>query len=201
MEKAIALRKAIYLPLIVALTLGIYSCSIYKISPKEKEWVPYKAGQKIVFTSQDGKSDTIFIVKEEIHDRTAPMRLVSDVNQSLTITARVPDPFTNVGDLHFTHSYQPMIILLTKDSETIVTINLEVYGHPFASINNFKSLGKGMVMSLGGKTYDDIIIFKCNGQKECADSKAIKQLYWSRKTGLVQYTIGEEQWNLTEIIN
>ncbi len=196
------LRKLTFL-LIAALSLScLCSCSIYNFSRKQKRWNPYKAGQKIVFRSQAGKTDTIYIMSVEAFEHTAPMALISDVNHSIAITARVPNPFTNVGDRHFTHSYQTIVGLHTNDGDANVDIHLDVYGHCFVSeMNSFKKLENSITMTLGGKTYNDIIIFECNNEKYCSDHKAMRRLYWSNKFGIVQYTVGEEEWNYSATIN
>ncbi len=194
-------RKSTFLLIAVIVLLCLSSCRVYKISKKEKEWIPYEADQKIVFRSQGGKTDTIYIIKKELFRHTAPMQVFSDVNQSITVTARVPDPFTNVGNLNFTHSYQPLVGIHTEDSETFITINLEVYGNKFSGKNNSATaLGKGAAMKLGGRTYDDIIIFECNDERTCRGEKVIKQVYWSSKHGLVQYAFDGEEWNFSETI-
>ena len=58
----------------------IASCSTYRVSKEERNWIPYRPGQMVIFVNATGKKDTIFIMKEELHNHTAPMALLPDVN-------------------------------------------------------------------------------------------------------------------------
>lgn len=57
--------KQILIILIIGLLM--FSCKNYRLSKSDLEWQPYKVGDKLIFQSNKGELDTIYIKSIELH--------------------------------------------------------------------------------------------------------------------------------------
>jgi hypothetical protein len=198
--------KNIVLFLIISCTVA--ACrTVHKIPEMDYEIIPYKGNEILVFESNMGNKDTVFL--------QGIQRFISPVNQwsfplrnaeYFRIISKRSDPNIRNGRNRYLDSLK--FITLYNDGETKIEINFSaknawLYGSEVYTKNEFSKL-KDTIMTIGQRQYTDVLIItpkwkitETNNDVNTERSNTITKLYWSKKNGVIRYDkLHEEFWEL-----
>jgi hypothetical protein len=158
-------------------------CSIkMKFSEDELKWLNvYNVGDTIVFQSQNGEYDTIYITDKKIYH--------SECNPIVSHGIYLPI----LGDIHYSdgsNGTRKLIGLVKNHERTSMFINLHSGSNFFIDIN------KEVVKSLNEK---DLFVFDTTRPGGKLSSPGA--IYWHEKYGIVKYiTHGGVEWKRINLI-
>lgn len=195
--------KTIYkFPLVLLSLILIHtflSCKQYSVGKKAKDWIAYKPGQVYLFEEQNGSQDTLKILKVSRYNNPEDhLAIFSACHEKIVIEASVPDLYTNPMGTAFHSSVQSIIIMDANRDNTTINISYQPYGYYFESRNNVVTDFRYEKRTIGNKSYNDIIVFKCNNESFCNKDKALNEIIWSAENGIVEYNVGHRKYTLKE---
>jgi hypothetical protein len=165
--------------------------STYRLSPDDIKWNPYKGGEVLVFQSNNGNTDTLF-VKEVETAKTPTDNLALFPNHreilNVVVTHTRPIPFNTEERMEdsFFELYG------TKDKNTLINFQFKARNAWFYSESYYKKdLEKSAALQLTTKNavYFDVIKLE-PASKEYADrNEFVTALYWSRSKGYVRFDL------------
>lgn len=176
--------------LIVSIFL-LLSCSrTNKLSKKDYKWMPYVGNETLVFRSNTGIEDTVFLLKKDTllgyADPLSPFGVQYEV---LSVFARYTDP---AGGEH--RYYESNLFQINKGKDKLAELDIlfSAADATFYRFNKIKidSLDKkkpSMLQTQYGSYHDVYVI---NGEDILDYGKRsdfITKLYWSKSNGLVRY--------------
>ncbi|MBK7174273.1 MAG: hypothetical protein IPH84_13795 [Bacteroidales bacterium] len=177
------------------------SCKHYSVGKKAQDWIAYKPGQVYLFQEENGNQDTLKILKVVRYNNPEDhLAIFSPYHEKIVIEASVPDLYTNPMGTTFHSSVQSIIVLDANHSNTTIDISYQPYGYYFESRNNDVADFRYEKRTLGNRSYDDIIVFKCNNESAVNKEKAMNEIIWSAENGIVEYNLGHRKFTLKERI-
>jgi len=172
----------------------LLSCErLNKLSGEDYSWMPYKGDETLVFKSNTGETDTLFLLKKDTliaypeaqtlngikYEAVSVICKHSDSNISQDKRRYLENVFLEIGKSKDQRA-ELIVHLLTKDASF----------HTFRPIK-IDSLNKVSLASLetSQKKYDDVyIIYPDDFAKDFYNrNKFVTKLYWSKSSGLIRY--------------
>lgn len=164
-----------------------------KFTEVDLAWMPYQTGDTLIFASSDNKMDTSYIIERKLWYSASPTFELFKFNPHL-------------GDIIY---YNKNIFNLPKQ-ESLIAIHkaepkakcskyISYYNSTFFNNDSMCILNEKIIVN--GKVYNDILIMrkkdKLTSTKQNELELMPKEIYWSRKEGLVKYfTYTGECWDL-----
>jgi hypothetical protein len=180
------------------------SCSkTIRLTDKDFRWIPYKGNETLVFNSNTGDADTIFLLGTDRQTSPSDPLDVSPTNlEHFTIGSRHSDPSPPSGN----HRYLESIFLEVSASEEkspYLTLDHTgkdawFYGGGFMNLKDLDTI-KFVSLSTKLKTYNDIILLSPESNEYSDRSNFITKVYWSKSEGLIRYDKKDSvYWELTK---
>jgi len=188
--------------LLVVLTLG--SCNSYynKIPKEDKQLIPYKGNETLIFKSNKSHVDTIFLQGYEefsspIDQWSFPLKYI---DHRILLSKRTDPNYNRYLD-------SLVFISLINDGTTQITINLTAKYSWFFGGNTFTKSKflhlKDTTMKIGKNFYQDVLIIRTNvdDKKTKLNKKyfGITTIYWSKTNGLIRFDDdNSESWEIVK---
>jgi len=162
-----------------------------RLAKKDFRWVPYKGNETLVFNSNTGETDTIFLIGTDRQTSpNDPLAIFPTNLEHYTIAARHSDPTPPSGN----HRYLENIFLevsASKQKSAYLTLqhagkDAWFYGGSFMDLKDLDTI-KFISLSTNLKTYNDIIILNPESNKYFDRSNFITKVYWSKSEGLIRF--------------
>lgn len=162
-----------------------------KLAEKDLHWIPYKGNETLVFNSNAGESDTIFLTGSGRSTYASdPLDFFPTKLESFGINSKRSDPSPPDGQQRYLESGF-VEISTSEDNTTYMTIDLTAkdawfYGGRFMLL---KDLDTVSFISLPTKlkTYEDILVWEPESNEYFDRSNFITKVYWSKSEGLVRF--------------
>jgi hypothetical protein len=170
--------------------LILISCNpTYKLSDYDLSWMPYKGNETLVFSSNSGLVDTIFLIgsMRHIYSRDRLLDPFPPKFERLAVSCKHTDPNY---DRYLEGIFVELSASSAKDSANL-TIDLTAknswfYGGRLLKLKYLDSFKK-MTLKTKTKTYSDIIILKPESDEYSDRSNFVKQVYWSKSEGVIRF--------------
>ncbi|MFH7011071.1 hypothetical protein ACHRV5_04325 [Flavobacterium sp. FlaQc-52] len=185
------MKKVIMLFVIVASTLSSCNCKCTKthLSKDEKEWFSaYKKGQQIIFKSNLGKLDTLFVAdKYETYDN-------KECN-----CYEVGNLQYNMMHIDFksrichNDSYCVSGVSISKDEinkKSFPTFNVFGLFYPDVQVKPIPT-ESWVVLRTSLKKYTHVYVFEDGINAKNFGNNYLKSFYWDKREGLIRYDTGE----------
>lgn len=180
----------------IFLTLLITSCGskTYRFKESDFEWIPYKGNETLIFASNTGDTDTLFIKNPKRHVEY-DIDPLSPFPQDSLEKFYISYYFSNDMTKRFGGFPGETIIAMTKTKKNrtrvgfgVVTNDAFFYGLRYFDV---KELRKAKLINLQTnlKTYNDILLIEpdTSNQKWSNRDHYVLRMYWSKSEGLVRY--------------
>lgn len=176
--------------------LLITSCGskTYTFSETDFDWIPYNEADTLVFTSNTGDTDSLFLRKGErfIDSKVDPLSLIP---QDSIEKFYVPYYFSNDTTKYFGDNPGEALIAMTKTVKNktrvgfgVVTNDAFFYGLRYFDLRELKKT-KLIDLQTELKSYHDILIIEpdTSNQKWSKRDHYVLKMYWSKSDGLVRF--------------
>ena len=187
---------------ISAMTMVVLSCRReYKLGVGDLDYIPYKGHEILIFESDQGRMDTIFL--KGLEDFTGcmdPLAIFPDKCEGKYLVCTKTDPNY---DRYLEGKSLVEIEAVPKD-ETRISFDITLkgswfYGLDSYSLSEFDSIPEELLI-IGEKTYSDVKVFKASEyakQYKRRDNFA-ERFYWSLKEGFLGLDRRDEKWRLVK---
>lgn len=174
---------------LILLIIFIFSSCKTNLKQEEIKWNPYKKGEILVFTSNMGENDTIFIldVTNELHPTRHGTELpVFTYNQNIEILVKHTDP--NYDRYLISNFFE--LEARTKDSPTTIRFllaakNSWLYGGSY-KLEKLKEKEQVKLKVPFGE-FNDVLIIEDTEEEYAHRTNYVKKIYWSRSEGYVKW--------------
>jgi hypothetical protein len=195
------------LRLVIALlvTASFTQCKTTRLSSQAYEWMPYKGGEVLVFSSNENDVDTLFLL--EVHTSTSGRgEMGMDANyESLSVEYRHTEHYDDQDTAGF--GWDSFVSIIARGNGDVLNVGLQAKRAFFYSTQPdplIKSLNdvEPKTVSTRYGDYDDVYIFEPTKEDlseyyEHNKNVYVKKLYWSKSEGLVRYDkLNGEIWEL-----
>jgi hypothetical protein len=184
----------------------LVSCGqINKLSKEDYKWIPYEGNETLIFKSNTGERDTIFLLKKDTTLAYPEAQSVNGIKyEVVSIICKHSDYKMPSG----THAYITNIFFQVgkaKDNRTEINILLSAKDAKFYRLSSIKvdSLSKEnpSVLQTQYGRYSDVYII--NGEDYLGNlhqrSNFITKVYWSKSNGLIRYEKNDTvYWELSK---
>ena len=193
-----------YMVLLAGLCLGCGKS--YRFSEDDLRWQPYKGGELLVFQSDSGELDSIWI--GELPEATMvsndhDWQLFPDKFEVVSVRARFSDPSPPAGTRH--RYLKGSILRLSsslKEEELSIDFMLTAKNAKFYGSTRKKSALKQIdlvELRTTYRNYEDIIIIESEDREYREKEHFIERIYWSMSDGYVRYDLkGGAYWQLID---
>ena len=169
------------------------------LSDEEKDWNPYKAGQVLLFGTQDGRRDTIII--SYVADHQFADGLAAPQNERLKVLAKLTKKSRSRGISELRFLY---ISAKTTDDPTLIDFELTVSNGSFwgkaISINVLEEYNEEF-LNVPYRPLHDVLRIEYVGS-QALQPEDIKIIYWSKSVGYVKcQKMDGTIWELINIID
>jgi hypothetical protein len=170
--------------------LFLVSCGqTNRLSEEDYSWMPYNGDETLVFKSNTGETDTIFLLKKDtLWGYPDPALSTSKYEVAAIFCNHSGRNKQNTG-----RSYYFFKVQKAKDNRAELVFDLSAKGAVFYRLSSVKidSLSKVNLVSLEtsyGK-YDDVFIIYPDDYAKDFDNRSnfVTKLYWSKSGGLIRY--------------
>jgi hypothetical protein len=177
--------------LLVLYLLILSSCGkTNKLSEDDYSWMPYEGKETLVFKSNTGETDTLFILKKDTVLAYPEAQAVNGRKYELVSVFCSPNKRT---ELNTGRSFYLFKIQKAKDNRTELVFDLSAKNAVFYKLAAVKidSLSKVSLTSVEttyGK-YKDVYIIHPDGYAKdfLHRNNFVTKLYWSKSQGLIRY--------------
>ena len=184
--------------------LFLTSCGkTIRLADKDFRWIPYKGTETLVFNSNTGETDTIFLLGTGRHTSPSdPLDIFPTNLEHFTIASKHSDPSPPSGN----HRYLEGIFLEVSASEhksPYLTLHHTAkdawfYGGQFMTLKDLDTMTHTSITT-NRKTYDDIIILRPESDEYFDRRNFVTKIYWSKSEGLIRYDKKDSvYWELTQ---
>jgi hypothetical protein len=172
--------------------LFMNSCArTYKLSEHDYNWMPYSGNETLVFKSNTGRLDTIFLLKKDTGYGYADQYSANSSRYSiLSVFCRHTDEVIE-GKKYYSENHLLQIIKREdNDAEFNVRVyadNAWLYRRSRISIDSLEK-EKPIRVVTNNRSYDDVYVI--NGEDHSGygeRSNFITKAYWSKSNGLIRY--------------
>lgn len=178
------------------MTFLIASCGskTYRFKDSDFDWIPYKYPDTLVFTSNTGDTDSIFLKngKRYMDCKVDPL---SPFPQDSIEKFYIPYYFSNDTTKYFGNYPGETIIAMTKTTRNrtrigfgVVTNDAFFYGLRYFDIKELRN-AKLTDLQTDLRTYNDILVIDpdTSNQKWSKRDHYVLRMYWSKSVGLVRF--------------
>lgn len=183
------MKKLLFLFIIYASFL--VSCGQkHKLSEEDYTWMPYKGNETLVFKSNTGEIDTIFILKKDTLWSYPEAQALNGKEYEVVTAFSTPSSLNQKGA---DRRYDLFKVQKAKDSRAELVFDLSTRGAVFYRLTPVKidslSIVKPVTLQTSSGQYDDVyIILPDDYAKDFYDrSNFVTKLYWSKSSGLIRY--------------
>ena len=185
----------------------ITSCGkTINLSDEDFKWIPYKGNEILVFTSNTGESDTIFLLRAGRESVPSdPLDIFPTELEHFSIGAKHSDPSPPSGNHRYLES-DFLNLFVGKDKETYLSIhftakNAWFYGGGYLELKDLDTIRQTALTTKAGHL-TDIIIIRPDSDEYYNRNDFITNLYWSKSKGLIRYDKKDGlYWELTRVYN
>ena len=191
--------------LVIAILLPCFlsSCNkTIKLSDKDFKWIPYKGNETLVFNSNTGNSDTIFLLRTNRQTNPSdPLAFFPTNLERFTIISKRSDPSPPDGKHRYLENTF-MELFKGTQNQSFLTIDLTAkdswfYGGSFLELSNLDTM-KQITLKTRIKEYNDIIILTPNSNTYSERTNFLTKVYWSKSNGLIRFDKKDSTfWELT----
>ncbi len=192
----------IALSILIVLLCGCRTTN--RLTEDDLRWIPYEGNEILVFNSDSGESDTIFLLGISRYiNPSDPLDIFPKKLEHLTILARSSDPNPPRGVEHRYLERAFLELSRTVSGSSYLTIHHSgkdawFYGGSFLPLNDLDTMTSITLETKSG-TYKDVLKFKPESDEYSNRGNFIDAVYWSKSAGLIRYdkrdgviwTIGE----------
>jgi hypothetical protein len=173
-----------------------------KLADEDFKWIPYKGSEILVFNSNTGDSDTLFLLgvgRESVP--SDPLDFFPTKLDHFSIGAKHSDPSPPSGNHRYLES-DFLNLSVGEDKEPYLSIhftakNAWFYGGSFLDLKDLDTI-KQVTLDTKAKRFTDIIIIRPESDEYYDRSNFITNLYWSKSQGLIRYDKKDgSYWELT----
>jgi len=167
----------------------------YKLSDSDFDWVPYKGKDTLVFTSNTGDTDTLFLRngKRYMDYKVDPLSMTpSDSTENFDISYKY-NYFDTIQKINNFGVFPLIIMKRTKEGATNIGFSItrnKAYfdGMKFFEIEHLKNL-KLVTIEANLKKYDDVFIIvpDTSSLKNSNRNDYVLKMYWSKSQGLIRF--------------
>ena len=175
----------------------------YKLSDNDYSWMPYKGNETLVFTSNTGKTDTIFFLKKDtLIAYPEAQALNGKTYEVVRIFCRHTDPLKEGGYRYLDNNF--FELKKSKEKKARLYFNLSTKDANFYRLTGIRidSLNQENFSSLATKhkTYNDVYVIDDQDWLNFRQrSDYVTKLYWSKSEGLIRYDKQDSvYWELTK---
>jgi hypothetical protein len=191
---------------IFSLIIFITSCGqTNTLTQDDYKWMPYRGNEILIFKSNTGDTDTIFLLKKDtLMGYVDPLSINGRKYEVLSIFCKHSDPYME-GNGHRYLKNDFVRIEKEKGNLSMLRILVSAKDANFYRLTDIKidSLAKASPTSLQTKMgkYDDVYVI--DGEDYLGGlfqrSDFITKVYWSRSNGLIRYDKKDNAyWELIE---
>ena len=164
--------------------LSLLSCSVQKIPKEDIAFNPYKSGNVLIFKSNLGAYDTIFITDvKTIILPGRPMAVFPRKSELLMVIAKRSNP-------SFSGYIENSIIEI--DTYNIYfdffAKNAKFYGGSFNERDEIERLPE-QTLSVNGQSYHDVVILESKENEYSERENFIDKIFWSKSKGFIKYNL------------
>ena len=194
--------------IIVVLTFFfLTSCGkTIRLANKDFRWIPYKGNETLVFNSNTGDTDTIFLTGTKRYTSpTDPLDMFPTNLECFIISSTRSDPSPPGGN----HRYLDRSIFVElsaseQKNNSFLSFELTAKDAWYYGSNHYWSSKeidtlKGQVLQTKLKIYHDIIVVIPDSDEYIDRSNYLTKVYWSKSEGLIRYDKKDNvYWELTK---
>ncbi len=183
--------------------IGMASCGkTIRLAEKDFKWIPYNGHETIVFYSNAGETDTIFLLGADRQSIPSdPLDVFPTNLDHFSIGMRHSDPSPPSGNHRYLES-EFLELSVGEDKEPYLSIHFAAkdsrfYGGSFLDLIDLDTI-KQVTLDTKTKRYTDIIILTPESNEYSDRSDFLTKLYWSKSEGLIRYDKQDSvYWELT----
>lgn len=174
--------------------LALMSCGqTNKLSEKDYSWMPYNGDETLVFKSNTGKTDTIFLLKKDTLLAYPEAQSLNGIKcEEAVIFCKHSDPDASKNEHSYLKNYF-FKIGMSKDRTAVMNIMLSAEDAKFYRLSPIKidSLAKidPVALNTPYAEYNDVYVLE--GEDYSGNfsqrSNFVTKLYWSKSGGVVRY--------------
>lgn len=178
---------------IIILMLHTLGCTkTDKLNADDLKWNPYKGGEVLVFNSNQGDTDTIFVKSIEkakaVNDNLA---IFPKHHEILNVSVQHTDPTPPNRAQGYSEDFF-FDLYATNDKNTIISFDLMAKNAWFYADSYYKNeLEKLPITTLSSKnfTYTDVIKLEPQSQEFYERDEFVTVVYWSKSKGYIRYDL------------
>jgi hypothetical protein len=162
-----------------------------KLTAKDLRWIPYKGNETLVFGSNTGDTDTIFLLGTNRQTVPSdPLDVFPTNLEHFTIASRQSDPSPPSGNHRYLEN-EFLELSASEDKSPYLTLHHAgkdawFYGGGFMYLKDLDTI-KFISLATKLKTYNDIILLNPESNEYSDRSNFITKVYWSKSEGLIRY--------------
>lgn len=174
-----------------------------RLDDKDFRWIPYNGTETLVFNSNTGDTDTVFLLgTTKGTSPSDPLDIFPTNLEHFSILSRHSDPSPPSGN----HRYLEGAFLqlsAAEDKYPYLTLHHTAkdawfYGGQFMDLKDLDTITLTS-LTTNLKTYNDVIILKPESNEYSDRSDFITEVYWSKSEGLIRYDKKDGvYWELTK---
>ena len=178
---------------IATLMFGMFGCSkTSKLNIADLKWNPYKGGEVLVFHSNQGDTDTIFVqnVRRAKTDDD-PLAMFPNQSEVLNVIVKHTDPIPpNRNQGYSEDSF--FELWAASDKNTRIRFKLSAknswfYGDYYHK-NDLENLTT-TTLTTKSITYNDVIVLEPQSKEYYDRDAFVTAVYWSKSKGYVRYDL------------
>ena len=161
-----------------------------KLSEEDYTWMPYKGNETLVFKSNTGETDTIFILKKDTLWSYPEAQALNGKEYEVVAVFGTPSSLNQEGA---GKRYDLFKVQKAKDNRAELVFDLSARGAVFYRLTPVKidslSTVKPVTVQTSSGEYDDVyMILPDDYAKDFYDrNNFVTKLYWSKSSGLIRY--------------
>ena len=193
MQRIALIIIAVLLKLLLLTVLVIHSsCKrVYTIPKESLKLIPYNSGDKLIFQSNEGTSDTLYVVDvNNFIGPNDPLGVNADEEETYEILVKKDTPNVFVNKL--------MSLTSTEKRGVIFEIGLttkesKFYGESIFSVNELEKK-ETLTQKINGYLYEDLWLFEATNREYEDRDDFVEKIYWSKSRGLVRYDMSRNRF-------
>ncbi len=180
------------------------SCSRkYELSNNDFKWMPYRGDETLVFRSNNGETDTIFLFKKDtLTLYPEAQNLFGTTYETVAIFCKHSDSYAPSGDQRYLEN---TFVELHKSTDRKARLHFGlkakdanlymISGHRIDSLANQRPI----LFQTADEKYNDVYVMEGEDQLDFKQrSNFVARFYWSKSKGLVRYDKQDGvYWELT----
>ena len=177
-----------------------------RLSTKDFRWIPYKGNETLVFNSNTGDIDTIFLTGTKRYiSPTDPLDMFPTNLEHFIISSTRSDPSPPSGNHRYLDGSIFVELSASKQKHNaFLSFDLTAKDSWFYGNNDSWSLKtidtlRGDTLQTKSKLYYDIIVVTPDSDEYVDRSNYLTKVYWSKSEGLVRFDKKDSvYWELTK---